>query len=234
MENSKRRSMPMQDKLRLSKSQGASTPAELRHAKSYVDERVYKQSIFVLHLQKKFIYGLGVVPTIENPINMYCDNTGAIAIANEYGITKGYARQFRAKFTTSSVVKEYGMHSDNVETEKNGEGIKSISKSFAQSVKGDQESRQRRIGEEEKKRRRKRRRYRKEELGRRKDKKRDKEEKKKEGKEKERQEEDKMIKKEEEEGREKEKKEEEGRRKKKRKERRRKKKDRRRIIEQNG
>ncbi|GJW73712.1 nucleotide-binding alpha-beta plait domain-containing protein [Tanacetum coccineum] len=30
------------------------------------------------------------------------------------------------------------MHSDNVETEKNGEGIKSISKSFAQSVKGDQ------------------------------------------------------------------------------------------------
>ncbi|GKA74760.1 hypothetical protein Tco_0781062, partial [Tanacetum coccineum] len=36
------------------------------------------------------------------------------------------------------VVKEYGMHSDNVETEKNGEGIKSISKSFAQSVKGDQ------------------------------------------------------------------------------------------------
>ncbi|GJT23825.1 RNA-directed DNA polymerase, eukaryota, partial [Tanacetum coccineum] len=36
------------------------------------------------------------------------------------------------------VDKEYGMHSDNVETEKNGEGIKSISKSFAQSVKGDQ------------------------------------------------------------------------------------------------
>ncbi|GKF41603.1 hypothetical protein Tco_0124945, partial [Tanacetum coccineum] len=30
MENSKRGSIPMQDKLRLSKSQGASTPAELK------------------------------------------------------------------------------------------------------------------------------------------------------------------------------------------------------------
>ncbi|GKC66127.1 hypothetical protein Tco_1098725 [Tanacetum coccineum] len=45
---------------------------------------------------QKFIYGLGVVPTIEEPISMYCDNTGAIAIAKDHGITKG-ARHFRAK-----------------------------------------------------------------------------------------------------------------------------------------
>ncbi|GKB55031.1 retrotransposon protein, putative, ty1-copia subclass [Tanacetum coccineum] len=45
---------------------------------------------------RKFIYGLGVVPTIEEPINMYCDNTGAIAIAKDHGVTKG-ARHFRAK-----------------------------------------------------------------------------------------------------------------------------------------
>ncbi|GKA56620.1 hypothetical protein Tco_0755692 [Tanacetum coccineum] len=44
----------------------------------------------------KFIYGLGVVPTIEEPINMYCENTGAIAIAKDHGVTKG-ARHFRAK-----------------------------------------------------------------------------------------------------------------------------------------
>ncbi|GJX67752.1 retrotransposon protein, putative, ty1-copia subclass [Tanacetum coccineum] len=43
-----------------------------------------KEAVWV----RKFIYGLGVVPTIEKPINMYCDNTGAIAIANESGITK--------------------------------------------------------------------------------------------------------------------------------------------------
>ncbi|GJU70748.1 retrotransposon protein, putative, ty1-copia subclass [Tanacetum coccineum] len=44
----------------------------------------------------KFISGLNVVPTIEEPITMYCDNTGAIAIANDHGVTKG-ARHFRAK-----------------------------------------------------------------------------------------------------------------------------------------
>ncbi|GKF78975.1 hypothetical protein Tco_0234543, partial [Tanacetum coccineum] len=33
---------------------------------------------------RKFIYGLGIVPTIEEPISMYCDNTGAIAIATSF------------------------------------------------------------------------------------------------------------------------------------------------------
>ncbi|GKA39073.1 retrotransposon protein, putative, ty1-copia subclass [Tanacetum coccineum] len=45
---------------------------------------------------QKFIYGLGVVSTIEEPINMYCDNTRAIAITKDHGITKG-ARHFSAK-----------------------------------------------------------------------------------------------------------------------------------------
>ncbi|GJY68523.1 retrotransposon protein, putative, ty1-copia subclass [Tanacetum coccineum] len=45
---------------------------------------------------RKFISGLGIVPTIEEPISMYCDNTGAIAIAKDHGITKG-ARHFHAK-----------------------------------------------------------------------------------------------------------------------------------------
>ncbi|GKD26151.1 hypothetical protein Tco_1232365, partial [Tanacetum coccineum] len=44
----------------------------------------------------KFIYGLNVVSTIEEPITMYCDKTRAIAIANDLGVTKG-ARHFRAK-----------------------------------------------------------------------------------------------------------------------------------------
>ncbi|GJW16716.1 retrotransposon protein, putative, ty1-copia subclass [Tanacetum coccineum] len=211
MENSKRGSIPMQDKLRLSKSQGASTPAELKRMQNVpyasvvgsimyvvrctrpdvafaqnitsrfqqnpgdlhwttiknilkylrntkdmflvyggdlkrelrvscytdagyltdaddlksqtgyvfvlnggaVDWKSAKQSIFATSSAeaeyiaafdaskeavwvRKFISGLGVVPTIEKPINMYCDNTGAIAIANESGITKG-ARHFRAK-----------------------------------------------------------------------------------------------------------------------------------------
>ncbi|GJY45431.1 RNA-directed DNA polymerase, eukaryota, reverse transcriptase zinc-binding domain protein [Tanacetum coccineum] len=146
MENSKRGSISMQEKLRLSKSQGASTPAELKRMQNVpygvrctrpdvafaqnitsrfqqnpgdlhwntvknilkylrntkemflvyrVDWKSAKQIIFATSSVKaeyiaaydaskeavwvrKFIFGLGVVPTIEEPINMYCDNTGAI------------------------------------------------------------------------------------------------------------------------------------------------------------
>nr|GEV56229.1 putative retrotransposon Ty1-copia subclass protein [Tanacetum cinerariifolium] len=45
---------------------------------------------------RKFISGLGVVPTIEEPINIYYNNTGAIAIVKDHGVTKG-ARHFRVK-----------------------------------------------------------------------------------------------------------------------------------------
>nr|GEV31566.1 hypothetical protein [Tanacetum cinerariifolium] len=182
MENSKHGSIPMQEKLRLSKSQGASTPAELKHMKNVpytsavgsimntkdmflvykgdlkrelrvscyidagyltdandlksqvgyvfvlnggaVDWKSAKQSIFVTLSAKaeyiaafdaskeaawvrKFISGLGIVSTIEEPISMYCDNTGAIVIANESRITKG-ARHFRAKVHYLREVIEYG------------------------------------------------------------------------------------------------------------------------------
>ncbi|GJW77155.1 retrotransposon protein, putative, ty1-copia subclass [Tanacetum coccineum] len=200
-ENSKCGSIPMQDKLRLSKSQGTSTPAELkrmqnvpyasgvvsimytvrctRHDVAFaqnitsrsqlnpgdlhwtivknilkvscytdagyltnaddlksqtgyvfvlnggaVDWKSAKQSIFATSSAeaeyiaaydaskeavwvRKFISGLGVVPTIEEPISMYCDNTGAITIANESGITKG-ARHFCAKVHYLREVIEFG------------------------------------------------------------------------------------------------------------------------------
>nr|GEY40701.1 retrotransposon protein, putative, Ty1-copia subclass [Tanacetum cinerariifolium] len=140
MENFKRGSIPMQEKLKLSKSQGASTPAELKRmqnvpyalATGYVfilnggaiDWKSAKQSIFTTLSAKakyiaafdaskeavwvrKFIYGLGVIPTIEEPISMYCDNTRVLAIANDSGITKG-ARHFRAKVHYLREVIEYG------------------------------------------------------------------------------------------------------------------------------
>nr|GEX02781.1 hypothetical protein [Tanacetum cinerariifolium] len=182
MENSKRRSIHMQEKLKLSKSQGALTPVELKRMQNVpyasavgsimntkdmflvyggdlkrelrvycytdagyltnaddlksqtgyvfilnggaVDWKSAKQSIFATSSVdadyiaafdaskeavwvRKFISGLGVVLTIEEPISMYCDNTGAIAIANESGITKG-ARHFRAKVHYLRKVIKYG------------------------------------------------------------------------------------------------------------------------------
>nr|GEU99713.1 G-type lectin S-receptor-like serine/threonine-protein kinase LECRK3 [Tanacetum cinerariifolium] len=168
MENFKRGGIPMQEKLKLSKSQGASTPAELKRIQNVpyasavgdlkrelnvscytdagyltdaddlksqtgylfvlnggaVDWKSAKKSIFATSSAeveyivafdaskeavwvRNFISGLGVVPIIEEPISMYCDNTGAIAIANESGITKG-ARHFRAKVDYLREVIEYG------------------------------------------------------------------------------------------------------------------------------
>ncbi|GJR35685.1 retrotransposon protein, putative, ty1-copia subclass [Tanacetum coccineum] len=37
---------------------------------------------------RKFISRLGVVPSIDRPIDMYCDNTGAITIADEPGVQR--------------------------------------------------------------------------------------------------------------------------------------------------
>ncbi|GJT85579.1 retrotransposon protein, putative, ty1-copia subclass [Tanacetum coccineum] len=128
MENSKRGSIPMQEKLRLIKSQGASTPAELKRMQnvpyaSAVVSIMNTKDMFLVYGEaeyiaaydaskeavwvRKFIYGLGVVPIIEEPINMYCDNTGAITIANESGITKG-ARHFCAKVHYLREVIEFG------------------------------------------------------------------------------------------------------------------------------
>ncbi|GKG49819.1 hypothetical protein Tco_0518593, partial [Tanacetum coccineum] len=62
-----------------------------------------KEAVWV----RKFISRLGIVPTIEKPISMYCYNIGAITIANESGITKG-ARHFRAKLHYLREVIEFG------------------------------------------------------------------------------------------------------------------------------
>nr|GEV53104.1 hypothetical protein [Tanacetum cinerariifolium] len=56
---------------------------------------------------RKFISGLGVVPTIKEPIKMHCDNIQTIVISNESGITKG-ARHFRAKVDYLREVIDYG------------------------------------------------------------------------------------------------------------------------------
>ncbi|GJZ83994.1 retrotransposon protein, putative, ty1-copia subclass [Tanacetum coccineum] len=78
----------------------ATSSAEAEYIAAY---DASKEAVWV----RKFISGLGVVPIIEEPINMYCDNTGAITIANESGITKG-ARHFRAKVHYLREVIEFG------------------------------------------------------------------------------------------------------------------------------
>ena len=46
---------------------------------------------------RKYIEDLGVMPSISNPTDMYCDNTAAIIFANEPGVMKG-ARHFLRRY----------------------------------------------------------------------------------------------------------------------------------------
>ncbi|GJR56431.1 hypothetical protein Tco_1406952 [Tanacetum coccineum] len=43
------------------------------------------------------ISGLGIVPTIHEPIKMFCDNSAALLIANEPGVQKG-ARHYHRRY----------------------------------------------------------------------------------------------------------------------------------------
>nr|GFA82215.1 retrovirus-related Pol polyprotein from transposon TNT 1-94 [Tanacetum cinerariifolium] len=46
---------------------------------------------------RKFILGLGIVPTINEPINMLCDNSVALLIANKPRVQKG-ARHYHIRY----------------------------------------------------------------------------------------------------------------------------------------
>ncbi|GKE57730.1 hypothetical protein Tco_1496915 [Tanacetum coccineum] len=46
---------------------------------------------------RKFVGDLGVMPSINKPINMYCDNSATIIFANEPGVMKG-ARHFLRRY----------------------------------------------------------------------------------------------------------------------------------------
>ncbi|GJS57920.1 retrotransposon protein, putative, ty1-copia subclass [Tanacetum coccineum] len=140
MDNSKRGYIPMQERLDLNKTQGASTPEEVKRMKIYlmlrlwvplcmlfgtdrddtksqtryvfilnggaIDWKSSKQSTTTMYATeaeyiaalkaameavwiRKFISGLGVVPTINEPIRMFCDNSAALHFANEPGVQKG-------------------------------------------------------------------------------------------------------------------------------------------------
>ncbi|GJR77766.1 retrotransposon protein, putative, ty1-copia subclass [Tanacetum coccineum] len=102
MENSKRGSVPMQEKPNLSKTQGANTPNEgaLAPFAPHVAPPLIAamEALMEAVWMKKFIDGLGdVVPTNKRPMEMLCDNTGAIAITNDLRIMKG-ARHYQRKY----------------------------------------------------------------------------------------------------------------------------------------
>ncbi|GKA28522.1 retrotransposon protein, putative, ty1-copia subclass [Tanacetum coccineum] len=111
MDNSKRGHIPMQERLDLNKSQGAQTPIEVNHMKNVPYASAVGSIMYAVRCTRpdvafaqnmtsrfqqnpavwirKFISGLGIVPTINEPLNMYCDNSAAVHYANEPGIQRG-------------------------------------------------------------------------------------------------------------------------------------------------
>ncbi|GJX47725.1 hypothetical protein Tco_0272915 [Tanacetum coccineum] len=67
---------------------------------------------------RKFISGLGIVPTINEPLNMYYDNSAAVHYANEPGVQKG-ARHYQRRYHYVRECVELGeirilkVHTDN-------------------------------------------------------------------------------------------------------------------------
>ncbi|GJZ12702.1 hypothetical protein Tco_0547932 [Tanacetum coccineum] len=126
MENSKRRTIPMKEKLKLSDMKReirVSCYTDARYLTDADDLKSQTGYVFILNGEaeyidaydaskevvwiRKFISRLGIVPIIEEPISMYCDNTGVIVIAKESRITKG-ARHYRAKVHYLREVIEFG------------------------------------------------------------------------------------------------------------------------------
>ncbi|GJT09727.1 retrotransposon protein, putative, ty1-copia subclass [Tanacetum coccineum] len=124
MDTSKRGTIPMQPNVDLRKSQGPSTPAkdDLRSQTGYVfvmnrgavDWKSSKKSTTTMSSMeaeyiavaeaameaiwiRKFISGLGVIPSIDKPMDMYCYNTCVITIADKPGVQNG-AKHFRRKY----------------------------------------------------------------------------------------------------------------------------------------
>nr|GEW69981.1 hypothetical protein [Tanacetum cinerariifolium] len=126
LDNSKRGHIYMQEKIYLNKTQGASTPKEVKSMQNVpyasvvgsiigvVDWKSFKQSTTVMSATeaeyiaaseatmeavwiRKFILGLDIVPTINEPIRMFYNNSVVLHFANELGVhrdTRHYHRRY--------------------------------------------------------------------------------------------------------------------------------------------
>nr|GEX26080.1 hypothetical protein [Tanacetum cinerariifolium] len=100
MDNSKLGNILMQERLDLNKTQGASTPEEVKRMQMFLMLRLWDPLYeYIAAMEavwiRKFTLGLGIVPTINEPIKMLCDNSAALLIANEPRVQKGVIHYHR-------------------------------------------------------------------------------------------------------------------------------------------
>ncbi|GKD98031.1 retrotransposon protein, putative, ty1-copia subclass [Tanacetum coccineum] len=76
------------------KSSKQSTTAMSATEAEYI---VASEATLEVVLIRKFISGLGIVPTINEPIKMFCDNSASLHFSNEPGVQKG-ARHYHRRY----------------------------------------------------------------------------------------------------------------------------------------
>ncbi|GKE16331.1 hypothetical protein Tco_1423908 [Tanacetum coccineum] len=74
-------------------SKQSTTAMSATQAEYIVASEVVMEAVWI----RKSISGLGIVPTINKPIKMYCDNSAALLIANKPGVQKG-ARHYHRRY----------------------------------------------------------------------------------------------------------------------------------------
>nr|GEU32999.1 hypothetical protein [Tanacetum cinerariifolium] len=98
MDNSKRGHIPMQERLDLNKHKTRKAPSKvilkcLLHKLNYIAaSEAEMEAVWI----RKFISGLDIVPTINEPIRMFCVNSDALLIANKPGVQIGARHYHRS------------------------------------------------------------------------------------------------------------------------------------------
>nr|GEU37558.1 retrotransposon protein, putative, Ty1-copia subclass [Tanacetum cinerariifolium] len=88
MENSKCRSISMQEKFVLSKTEGPFIPEEVSRMQRVIYASALESIMYAVRL--------GVVPSNKEQVEMYYDNSSALIIANELGVQR-FAKRYRRK-----------------------------------------------------------------------------------------------------------------------------------------
>nr|GEU38564.1 hypothetical protein [Tanacetum cinerariifolium] len=74
-------------------SMKSTTAMSATEAEYIADSKAAMEAVWI----RKFISGLGIVPTINEPIRMFCDNSAALHFANEPGVQRG-ARHYHWRY----------------------------------------------------------------------------------------------------------------------------------------
>ncbi|GJZ22624.1 zinc finger, CCHC-type containing protein [Tanacetum coccineum] len=105
MENSKRGSIPMQKKLRLNKSQGASTPAKLKHMQNIPYASAVGSIMYAVRCDLHWTTVKNILKYLRNTKDMFLSQTGYVFVLN--GGVVDWKSAKHSIFATSSAEAEY-------------------------------------------------------------------------------------------------------------------------------